>query len=145
MTYNIEGLKKNRPGETAESSDHGSQAAGLYQHPQAIDHETGKLAEIITLYDPLFGDTQSEAVVRLGFVRIGDAPTGSIKTIIEQNKDARIYNSNTVDSDKARLDALELESLRRYKVEQEEKLTVVEEKLAVQDTEVKPATTKESK
>ena len=113
MGYNVENLKKNKPGETAETSDNVTGGAGLYRHP-----ETGK--EVITLYDPLFGDAQSEGIVRLGFVRVGDAPEGSIKTIVEQNQNSRIYNSNTVESDRARLDALELESLRREKREREE-------------------------
>ncbi|UOF80563.1 hypothetical protein [Caudoviricetes sp.] len=113
MGYNVENLKKNKPGETAETSDNATLEAGLYRHP-----ETGK--EIITLYDPLFGNAQSEGVARLGFVRVGDAPEGSIKTIIEQNQNSRVYNSNTVADDKARLDQLELAELRREKREREE-------------------------
>ena len=113
MGYNVENLKKNKPGETAETSDNVTGGAGLYRHP-----ETGK--EVITLYDPLFGDAQSEGIVRLGFVRVGDAPEGSIKTIIEQNQNSRVYNSNTVADDKARLDQLELAELRREKREREE-------------------------
>lgn len=113
MGYNVENLKKNKPGETAETSDNVTGGAGLYRHP-----ETGK--EVITLYDPLFGDAQSEGIVRLGFVRVGDAPEGSIKTIVEQNQNSRIYNSNTVADDKARLDQLELAELRREKREREE-------------------------
>jgi hypothetical protein len=113
MGYNVENLKKNKPGETAETSDNVTGGAGLYRHP-----ETGK--EVITLYDPLFGDAQSEGIVRLGFVRVSDASEGSIKTIIEQNQNSRIYNSNTVESDKARLDQLELAELRREKREREE-------------------------
>lgn len=113
MGYNVENLKKNKPGETAETSDNPGPTAGLYRHP-----ETGK--EVITLSDPLFGESQSEGIVRLGFVRVGDAPEGSIKTIIEQNQNSRIYNSNTVESDKARLDQLELAELRREKREREE-------------------------
>lgn len=123
MTYNTQNLSKNRPGTTAENSDNESPEAGLYQHPQAIDKETGKLAEMVTLYDPLFGNAQSEAAVRLGFVRIGDAPTGYVKNIVEQNKEER-----NVISDKARIDALELESLRKFKAEQEEKLNAEAEK-----------------
>lgn len=113
MGYNVENLKKNKPGETAETSDNSDAKAGLYRHP-----ETGN--EVITLSDPLFGEAQSEGIVRLGFVRVGDAPEGSIKTIIEQNQNSRIYNSNTVESDKARLDQLELAELRREKREREE-------------------------
>lgn len=114
MAYNTDNLKSKAPGKTQEESDGGSPGAGLYKHP-----ETG--AEIITMYDPLFGDAQSEGIVRLGFERVSDAPEGSIVTIVEQNMNpaARIYNSDTVVSDKARLDALELESLRREKSERE--------------------------
>ena len=110
MAYDIEGLKRNRPGETAEVSDNGSPKAGLYRHP-----ETG--AEAITTSDRIFGEAQSEAFVRLGFVRVGDAPEGSIKDIIINAEPERVYNSNTVESDRARLDALELAELRREKAE----------------------------
>lgn len=113
MGYNVENLKKNKPGETAETSDNSNAKAGLYRHP-----ETGN--EVITLSDPIFGEAQSEGIVRLGFVRVGDAPEGSIKTIIDTNQNSRLYNSNTVESDKARLDQLELAELRREKREREE-------------------------
>lgn len=134
MTYNTENLRNNQPGKTAESGSQ-SYEAGLYRHPEAIDKETGKLAEMITLYDPLFGNAQSEAAVRLGFVRISDAPEGSIKNIIEVQKDAKQFNTDTVMSDKARLDALELESLRaKVKSFEESKVEVKEE--IVEDEEV---------
>ena len=131
-----EELQRSRPGTTPEKSPNGGASAGLYQHPQAIDKETGKLAEMVTLYDPLYGDTQSEAAIRLGFVRIGDTPEGYVKNMIDQNKDARIFNSDTVSSDKARLDALELESLRRFKAEQEAKQAVVETVVPVEEVKV---------
>lgn len=116
----MENLKKNRAGKTRETSDGdtGTVKAGLYRHPEAKTPD-GKPVEMITLYDPLFGDAQSNAALRLGFERVGDAPEGSIKTIVEQNMNSRIYNADTVQSDKARLDALELAELRREKAERE--------------------------
>lgn len=119
MGYNVKNLEKNRAGETAETSDRQSPQAGLYRHPEAKNPD-GTPVEVITMHDPLFGDAQSEGIVRLGFVRVGDAPEGAIKTIVEQNMNSRVYNSNTAESDKARLDALELAELRREKREREE-------------------------
>jgi hypothetical protein len=138
MGYNVENLKKNKPGETAETSDNVTGGAGLYRHP-----ETGK--EVITLYDPLFGDAQSEGIVRLGFVRVGDAPEGSIKTIIDINQNSRIYNSNTVADDKARLDALELDSLRREKREREEAENATAEEAKAAEAEAKAKVDEEAK
>jgi hypothetical protein len=112
MTYNIKDLKGKEGGATLESSDRDATPAGLYRHPVS-----GK--EMITMFDPLYGNVQSEGVVRLGFEYVGPAPKGSVKTIVEQNRNSRIYGQDTVVSDKARLDSLELESLRREKVERE--------------------------
>ncbi len=121
MSYNVKDLNKNKPGETAENSSRPSPQAGLYQHPEAKNPD-GTPVEAITMYDPLFGDAQSEAFVRLGFVRVGDAPEGAIKTIIEQNMNDRAYNSNveSLSGVNSRVDALELAELRRYKAEREE-------------------------
>lgn len=77
MAYDLEKLKSARGGQTAETSDNGSPKAGVYKHP-----ETGE--EIITTSHPLFGDAQSEGIVRLGFVRERDAEQGEIKSIVEQ-------------------------------------------------------------
>lgn len=67
-------LKASAPGETAEETNSATGTAGLYRHPISG-------AEVITLSDPLYGDAQSEAAIRVGFVRISDAPEGSIKQI----------------------------------------------------------------
>ena len=116
--------------------------AGLYRHP-----ETG--AEIVTLYDPLLGNAQSEGVSRLGFVRVGDTPTGYIKSIVEINIEKNAENA--ANDDKARLDKLELAESKRRIAELEAQLAapqvaevppeVVEE---VGET-TKTATTKSSK
>ncbi len=138
MGYNVENLKKNKPGETAETSDNVTGGAGLYRHP-----ETGN--EVITLSDPLFGDAQSEGIVRLGFVRVGDAPEGSIKTIIDTNQNSRLYNSNTVADDKARLDQLELAELRREKREREEAENATAEEAKAAEAEAKAKADEEAK
>lgn len=79
--------------------------AGLYRHPV-----TG--AELVTKEDPLFGNAQSEAVVRVGFERVGDAPTGYEKTLVEVNA-ANAKTSNASEEDlkglQARLKVLEAE------------------------------------
>ncbi len=122
MAYNVKNLKGKEGGATLEVSDRPSTPGGLYRHPEAKDAK-GNPIEMITLSDPLWGDTQSQAAMRLGFEYVGPAPEGSIKTIVEQNANSRIYNTDTVVSDKARLDQLELESLRREKIERESKET----------------------
>lgn len=78
-TYNTKSLQE-RVNQSA-PEEGGLGQAGLYQHPEAIDQSTGKLAEMVTKWDPLFGDAQSNAAERLGFVRIGDAPEGYEKPI----------------------------------------------------------------
>lgn len=131
MAYDTSNLRGNRAGKTPETSNGPSPQAGLYRHP-----ESG--AEIITTYDPLFGDAQSDGVIRAGFERVGDAPEGSIKTIIEVNQEVRESGG----SEKSRIDALELESLRREKREREE----AEEKTKVKAEAAKaPAVKKEDK
>lgn len=46
---------------------------GLYRHPNG--------AELITQNDPLLGDAQGRAAERLGFVYVGPAPEGAVKTL----------------------------------------------------------------
>jgi hypothetical protein len=48
--------------------------AGLYRHP-----ESGQ--EMHTMSDPLFGEAQSNAAVRLGFVRVRDSRPDEIHNI----------------------------------------------------------------
>lgn len=88
MAYNTENLKNNRGGSTLETSDQAATPAGVYRHP-----ETG--AEVTTLYDPLFGDVQSEGIKRLGFEYVGPAPEGSVKSIVELVLDEKTKNDST--------------------------------------------------
>lgn len=75
-TYNIAGLANAKPGATQENSSGEKAVAGLWRHPESGE-EAG------TLYDPLFGDVQSEAFKRLGFVRVGDLPEDYVKTVAD--------------------------------------------------------------
>jgi hypothetical protein len=80
--------------------------AGLYRHP-----DTG--AELVTKFDPLFGDAQSEGVARVGFVRVGDAPTDYEVTLPQINASAKSENttneSETVKGLQARMTLIENE------------------------------------
>lgn len=102
MAYDVSNLKNNRGGSAQETSDKESPKAGLYRHP-----ETGQ--EVITQYDPLFGDAQSEGFVRVGFVRVGDAPEGAVKSIVEAVLDdkAKTDTSKDVAELAARFDKLD--------------------------------------
>lgn len=107
MAYDIDKLKKTKGGKAQETTDDNKTGeAGLYRHP-----ETG--AEAITQYDPLFGNAQSEAFIRVGFERVGDAPEGSVKTILELATEGSAEKAVASDRDAllkgalARLDNLE--------------------------------------
>lgn len=108
MAYDISNLAANRGGATIETVTSGEKPeAGLYRHPQSG-------AEIGTLSDPLFGNAQSEAVVRLGFVRVSDLPEGYAKEInIQEGLDLKnapagaVATSGDLKGIQARLDALE--------------------------------------
>lgn len=116
MSHKYENPTGNAPGQTQEQTQGQAPEAGVYEHPQ-----TGR--QIITMYDPLFGNAQSEAVVRLGFVRVRDAKPEEIKTLIDSSRDSKGNQINKISQaqeDKARLDALELAELRREKREREE-------------------------
>lgn len=71
--YDVKNLAVNAPGKTRENSSDATPEAGLWRHPESGQEE-------ITLFDPLFGNAQSEAYKRMGYVRVGDAPEGSVKT-----------------------------------------------------------------
>lgn len=100
MAYDTSNLKNNRGGATLEVTEQAPTPAGLYRHP-----DTGK--EIITLYDPLFGDAQSEGVVRLGFVRVGDANPNDIKTIVDSSLEARHTQDTSLKGLEARMAQME--------------------------------------
>lgn len=128
------------PGQYREKNKKGDFEAGLYRHP-----ETG--AEIVTLYDPLFGNAQSEGIARVGFVRVGDTPTGYIKTIVDDSIEKR-EKQNQLD-DKSRLDQLELaESKRRIaelEAELEAKAAAKSSEQATPEQTEKPKTDKSTK
>lgn len=104
MTYNVAQLKDARPGKTQETGGLG--VAGLYRHPEAKNPD-GSPCEMITQYDPLFGNTQSNAAVRLGFVRVGDAPEGAVKTIESFSQAADEKERDSLKGLNARLDKME--------------------------------------
>lgn len=112
MAYDLDSLKKggNKPGQTKEQSDKGELDAGLYRHPA-----TGE--ELITIADPLFGNPQADAAIRVGFEYVRPAKPEEIKSIIEVNREERVNQSEEAASDRARLDQLELAELRREKAE----------------------------
>src|SRR4051794_5912502 len=95
----------------SEYSDSLPTPGGLYRHPQSG-------AEVVTLSDPLYGDTQSEAFVRLGFERVGDAPEGYVKSVVapsEAWEDRPKANKADADDMKgllARVNAVEAENAR---------------------------------
>lgn len=93
-------LKNARGGSTQEVSDNPVTPSGVYRHK-----ETGR--ELITIYDPLYGDVQSEGLVRLGFEYVGPAEEGSIKSIVEQIIDTKSSESKDLASFSNRLAALE--------------------------------------
>lgn len=68
-------VARSKPGATLEAAaDRKVKEAGLWRHPNG--------AELITQNDPLWGDGQGRAAERVGFVYVGPAPEGSIKTLV---------------------------------------------------------------
>lgn len=104
--------------------------AGLYRHPV-----TG--AELVTKEDPLFGNAQSEAVVRVGFERVGDTPTGYEKTLVEVNA-STAKTSNASEEDLKGLQA-------RLKVLEAEKESTSEDVATPEAVEASVPTEKENK
>lgn len=88
MAYDLENLKNNKGGATLENSDKAPTPGGVYRHP-----ETG--VEVTTLSDPLYGDVQSEGLVRVGFEYVGPAPEGSVKSIVEVILDEKSKDNST--------------------------------------------------
>lgn len=112
--YDVEGLKQNKAGQTREKSSKEVVGSGLYRHPNGT--------EMITIEDPLFGNAQGEAAVRLGFEFIRPAKPGEVKSIIELQKGEgqSLDAVSQAKEDKERLDQLELAELRRERREREE-------------------------
>lgn len=100
-------LKASAPGQTAEETNSATGTAGLYRHPISG-------AEVITLSDPLYGDAQSEAALRVGFVRVRDTQPGEVVQInLVQEVTAAKSGVGASDDMKgllARMNALEAEN-----------------------------------
>lgn len=102
-------LKRSKPGETQEETQSLTGQAGLYRHP-------GSGEELITLYDPLTGDAQSEAAIRVGFERVRDAKPEEVKVLatasLQNETDKAAYSDNTdaIKGIQARLNANEAET-----------------------------------
>lgn len=109
--YNIENLAKKKGGKTAEDNNTGLFEAGVWEHPEAKNPD-GTPIQIITLYDPLFRNVQSEAVARFGYVRVRDVKEGDVVLLSAQYDKIK----NGTDSNEglkgiqARLSALEAEN-----------------------------------
>lgn len=116
-TYNTKSLQE-RVNQSA-PEEGGLGQAGLYQHPEAIDQSTGKLAEMVTKWDPLFGDAQSNAAERLGFVRIGDAPEGYEKPIDLAQLNRTAGDTDSLKGLSARVNQLEGVAERNKELEKE--------------------------
>lgn len=121
MAYDTN-LQGKSGGKTRETSDKGVPGSGVYQHPSAIDQETGELAQVITIEDPLFGNSQAEAAMQVGFKYLRPANEGEVKSIIGLQKGTvqPLDAVSQAKEDKERLDQLELANLRREKKEREE-------------------------
>lgn len=113
-TETNEKLKKSKPGETPEETNSKTGIAGLYRHPNG--------QELITLYDPLYGDAQSEAAIRVGFEFVREVDLEKeVHTIVIGSaaevaaRTAETVNGTGVSSDdlkgiQARLTAVEAET-----------------------------------
>lgn len=101
-------VARNKPGATLEPDTDGkTQPAGLWRHPLSG-------AEVITQNDPLWGDGQGRAAARTGFVYVGPAPEGSVKTLADVSVARATEPERKLEADaeelkglRARLNALE--------------------------------------
>lgn len=113
-------LAKNKPGATQEESAGLTGQAGLYRHKVMVD-AAGKPVEIATKFDPLYGNVQTEALLRGdpgNWVRVGDVPEGYAKELLpgsleaEASKDRVAISVGEAKGINARLDAAEAEDAR---------------------------------
>jgi hypothetical protein len=112
-------IASSKPGKTREKTVGTEHPAGVYQHESAKDAE-GNPVQVITLEDPLYGNTQSEAFVRVGFRRVRDAKPDEIKTLPQLSFERK---ERTEEGDKdARLTKVELEQERSKSARLEEEL-----------------------
>ncbi len=109
--FDVANLKEQRPGATQEKTLSPTGKAGVYRH-----RESGQ--EAIALWDPLLGNTQAEALMRVGFEYVRDAEDDEIKNLVtpslQANKDQNLVKSNEdeVKGILARLNAVEAENAR---------------------------------
>lgn len=112
-------LKHSAPGETREKTLSITGKAGVYRHPKSG-------AEAIAQWDPLLGNTQAEALLRVGFEFVRDVEEGDIKSLVtaslQQDKDKAPISDNTdeVKGILARLNAAEAELAKKKESEQKE-------------------------
>lgn len=106
-----EKLKRSKPGETQEDTNSLTGPAGVYVHP-------GSGEELIVRYDPLLGNTQAEAAIRVGFVWKRDVKPDEVKELATPSlqhaadEGARTGESGAMKGVQSRLDALEAENAR---------------------------------
>lgn len=86
--------------------------AGVWEHP-------GNGERAITLADPLFGTTQSQAFKRLGFVYKREAQPEEIKTLPQLAADSRKAEEAQLKGLSARLDNLEGVAEKNKSLEEE--------------------------
>lgn len=114
MAYDVDSLKRNKPGKTRETSEKEVPGSGYYEHPNGTN--------LITIEDPLFGNAQAEAAVQVGFKYVRAANEGEVKSIIEIQKGLGqpVDPVSQAKEDRERLDRLELENFRRERKERED-------------------------
>lgn len=115
-----EQLKRNKPGATQEESAGLTGQAGLYRHRTQVD-EHGNPVEVATKYDPLYGNVQTEALLRGdpgNWLYLGEVPKGYAKELLtgsleaEASKDRAGISVGEAKGINARLDAAEAENAR---------------------------------
>lgn len=108
--YNTQSLQ-DRLGKVGQEEG-GKGTAGLYRHP-----ESGQ--EFHTLSDPLFGEAQSNAAERLGFVRIRDSKPEEIHNIGLDELTRAASGQDSLKGLNARLDNLERVQEENKRLERE--------------------------
>lgn len=86
-----EKLQRTKDQVTLEQTNSVSGMAGLYRHPKSG-------AELITLYDPIQGDAQSEAALRVGFEFVRPAEPEEIHVLTIASEDAASERAKTNDN-----------------------------------------------
>ncbi len=105
-------LKRSRPGQTQEKSNGVTGNAGLYRHP-------GSGETAIVQWDPLLGNTQAEAFLKVGFEFVREAKPEEVKNLLtaslQADADKSLIKSNEDDVKGilARLGAAEAELAKK--------------------------------